>query len=65
DVVTSVGGRPTPTSEELVRALSELDVGATVEVTVRRGKMRLPLGITLVALEEVEAEALERPRRNP
>lgn len=51
DVVTSVAGRVTRTPEDLVRVLSEQDVGDSVEVTVRRGTLRLPLRITLVPLE--------------
>ncbi len=49
DILTSVAGRVTRTPEDLVRVLAEQDVGETVEVTVRRGKLRLPIRITLVA----------------
>lgn len=49
DVIASVNGAPTPTMQDLVQALAGLEVGREVEVSVRRGKKRETIRVTLVA----------------
>lgn len=48
DVITAVDDRPTRTMEDLVRILSEYEVGDAVEVTVRRGTRWLTVEATLI-----------------
>lgn len=49
DVITAIGGEATRTMEDVVRALSEREVGETVSVSVRRGTLRLEIPVTLRA----------------
>lgn len=49
DVIAGIGGVATPTMSELVRAISAYGVGDEVEVSVRRGRKRETVRITLVA----------------
>lgn len=49
DVITAIGGEATRTMEDVVRALSEREVGETVAVSVRRGTLRLEIPVTLRA----------------
>lgn len=48
DVIMSVNNRPTPEMPELVRVLSQLKVGDTVEVEIRRGRLVLTPTMRLV-----------------
>lgn len=50
DIVTAVGGAPTRTMEDLVRALAEHEAGDTVEVGVKRGTRRLTMRVILAPL---------------
>lgn len=51
DVIVAVDGRPTRTMEDLVKILSEREVGERVEVSVRRGTRRVSTSVTLVAAD--------------
>lgn len=49
DIITAVNGRATRTTEDLVRVLSEAEIGEKARVEVRRGTRRLTITVDLVA----------------